>query len=152
MFGTKSDAPKKLISFLKDHKVAHLATSGDGGPHSAPVFYALIDGGPALAWLSATDVLHSLHIDGDTDISVSIAPSNPKVTRITGVQMRGSAHKLEGKDGEKVRNTYLKRHPGAATMVIAHPDHRFYLFTPTWARLIDRPLGIDRNEEWTFSQ
>lgn len=137
---------RDLQRFLAKHHVVHLASSGTGGAHSAPVFYALVDGGPSLVWISDPKVLHSVQISEVSQMALSIAPSGPPLTSVVGVQMRGVATSSDDEQPH-LKTVYLKRFPAARAMVLAKPGHRFYRFDPSWARLVKQRLGIDRGGE-----
>ncbi|MFO0004189.1 MAG: pyridoxamine 5'-phosphate oxidase family protein, partial [bacterium] len=66
-----------LLAFLDAHHVAHLATSGEGGPHAAPVFFARV--GVGITWISAPHVLHSRHLADGPAIAASVSPSAPSL-------------------------------------------------------------------------
>lgn len=133
-----------LLAFLDAHHVAHLATSGEGGPHAAPVFFARV--GVGITWISAPHVLHSRHLADGPAIAASVSPSAPSLGLIEGVQLRGSA--TAPLDQHPLRDAWLARFPLARPMVTAAPDHRFYLLVPTWARLVRTVAGSSRNREW----
>lgn len=136
-----------LLALLDAHHVAHLATSGDGGPHSAPVFYARVGSAPAITWISAPHVLHSCHIAGDPAVAASVGPSTPSLGLIEGVQLRGHASAPAELQTE-LRAAWLARFPLARPMVASSPGHLFYLLKPNWARLIRTVAGVSLNEEW----
>lgn len=138
--------PADLVAFLDAHHVAHLATAGADGPHTAPVFYARV--GVGLVWISAPHVLHSEHLAADPRASASVAPSAPSLGHVEGAQLRGVAEAPE--DQTELRDAWLARFPLARPMLIAAPDHRFYVLRPTWARLVRTVAGVSRNREWTF--
>lgn len=123
-----------LLAFLRAHHVAHLATAGEGGPHAAPVFYAILEDPLRLAWTSSPRVLHSRHLAAAPELALSIAPSAPGLRGIAGVQMRGTA--VEDAAG---REAWLARFPDAEPYLRAVADARFYLFTPSWIRLVEGP-------------
>ena len=136
------------FALLDAHHVAHLATSGDGGPHSAPVFFARLPGTASLTWLSAPHPLHSAHLAADPRAAVSVGPSAPSMGLIEGVQLRGAA--VIPEDEQAARDAWLARFPMARPMVLAARDHHFYVFTPTWARLVRTVAGVSMNQEWTI--
>ncbi len=137
-----------LIEILDAHHVAHLATSGDGGPHAAPVFFARLPGEAAIVWLSAPHVLHSRHLAAAPACSASVSPSAPSLGLIEGAQLRG--HASAPPDQAPLRAAWLARFPLARPMVMANPEHHFYVLKPTWARLVRTVAGVSRNREWTL--
>ena len=140
-----SDVLSEILAFLSTHHVAHLATSGDGGPHGTPLFFALLDGGPELTWVSDPEKLHSRHLPGPS--ALSVAPSRPSIAHIQGLQCRGVADCPT--DQLSLRRAFLLRHPDAAPMVLG--SHRFYRFRPHWMRWVDRSPTQDRGGEWSLA-
>jgi hypothetical protein len=96
-----------LLALLDAHHVAHLATAGDGGPHAAPVFFARVDDGAAITWISAPHVLHSRHLAASGAAAASVGPSAPPLGLIEGAQLRGYAHALD-----EVYGRFLFHGPG----------------------------------------
>lgn len=138
--------PEPLAALLTAHHVLHLATVGEGGPHAAPVFFALHD--EALVWISATTVLHSRHIGAGAAVAASLGPSTPSLGLIEGLQLRGLA---DCPEQGPLRGAWLARFPLAAPMVATAVDHRFYRLRLTWARLVRTVAGVSRNQEWSFA-
>lgn len=144
-----SDAPDPadLVALLDAHCVAHLATAGAGGPHTAPVFYARV--GVDLVWISAPHVLHSVHLAEDPRAAASVGRSAPPLGLVEGAQLRGVVEVPE--DQVPLRAAWLARFPLATPMVAAATGHRFYVLRPTWARLVRTVAGVSRNREWNFA-
>jgi uncharacterized protein YhbP (UPF0306 family) len=138
-----------LLALLDAHHVAHLATAGDGGPHAAPVFFARLDDGAAITWISAPHVLHSRHLAANGAAAASVGPSAPPLGLIEGAQLRGYAHAPDAEQ-DTLRAAWLARFPAASRMVTSAPDHRFYVLRPTWARLVRTVAGASQNREWDF--
>lgn len=139
-----------LHRFLDAHRVAHLSTAGEGGPHGAPVFYARLPASADLVWWSTRVTQHSRHIDAGARIAVSVASSTPDLERIEGVQMHGTAA-LAGDAQDELQQTFFVRYPAARHMPIWEAEHRLYLFRPTWARLVRLVGGTSRDVEWRLS-
>ncbi|MFN7144237.1 MAG: pyridoxamine 5'-phosphate oxidase family protein [Myxococcota bacterium] len=140
-----------VLALLDAHHVVHLATAGEGGPHATPLFFARVGESAALTWISAPHVLHSRHLAADPAAAVSVGPSAPPLGRIEGVQLRGRAtapHELQA----HLRDAYLARFPAARGMVERAADHHFWLFRPTWGRLVLTVAGASRNSEGTIPE
>lgn len=139
-----------VLALLDAHHVAHLATAGDGGPHSAPLFFARVGEGAAITWISAPHVLHSRHLARDPAAAASIGPSAPPLGRIEGVQLRGRATAPPDLQAA-LRDAYLARFPAARPMVERAADHHFWLFEPTWGRLVRTVAGVSENAEGSIA-
>lgn len=141
---------KPLLDLLDVHHVLHLATTGEGGPHVAALFYVRMEGegldAASLAWISTREVLHSRHLLADPRAAVSVSPSAPAVGAVEGVQLRGEARIAD--DQSQVRGRYLARFPEAAPWVEAATDHVFWVFRPDWARHVGTSGGRPTRAEW----
>ena len=59
---------RPLLTFLDSEVVLHLSTVGADGPHSAPVFYARVDGA-CLAFMSHPDTQHCRHLIASSGVA-----------------------------------------------------------------------------------
>lgn len=139
----------ELLEFMDVHHVAHLATTGAGGPHCAAVFYVRLDDRPTLAWISDVRVLHSLHLAENPAMALSIAPSAPALARIEGIQMRGRAELAA--DQAAVAEAYFTRFPPARAMAMTSSHYRFWRFEPTWIRFVRRIGGVSSTRDLAVS-
>ena len=139
-----------LLALLDAHHVAHLATTGEGGPHAAPIFFARVGDRAAITWISAPHVLHSRHLAADPAMAATIGPSAPALGLVEGVQLRGRAVAPADRQAS-LRAAWLTRFPLARPMVAVSPDHLFYVLEPTWVRLVRMVAGLSRNQEWTLT-
>jgi uncharacterized protein YhbP (UPF0306 family) len=137
---------KGICAILDAHVVAHLATAGDGGPHSAPVFFARVGDSLGVVWNSALAVLHSCHLAQGADMALSVAPSSPSMLHIEGVQMRGRGERASNQ--EEAAAVYCARFPAARAMLAVMPGHAFYRFEPVWVRHVRLVAGIPQTQEW----
>jgi uncharacterized protein YhbP (UPF0306 family) len=135
-----------VVGFLEQHRVIHLATSGPEGSHSAPLFYALVEPGLELTWISDPETRHSRQLAGLAEVGASVSGSAPSPISVEGVQFRGTVDSRE-EDQARLCAAYLQRFPAARALLAASARHRFYRLRPHWVRWIRWSAGIKRNLE-----
>lgn len=142
-------APRDLdgiLGYLQQHRVLHLATSGAEGPHSAPLFYALVGARLELTWISDPDTLHTRQLEASPLVSASVSASAPSPISVEGVQLRGQADTPDA-DQERLCDAYLARFPTTRALLAASRRHRFYRLRPRWVRWIRWTAGVKRSCE-----
>ena len=130
-----------IATLLDEHTVMTLATVDDSGPHAASLMFARDH--LTLYWLSDPKVRHSQHIEPEAFVAVTVAGQYEDFREIRGLQMSGTAGRLEGGeeeskafDGLQARYPFLQSfalgtlasHMGAAAI---------YAFRPRTITLID---------------
>lgn len=134
--------PVEIRELLESSHVLHLAT---GSGCSAPLFFAVLDGG--LVWISDVASEHSRNLVRDPVAAASIAPSAPPLDGFTGLQLRGRWCPDVPQD--RLRGAWLARFPAAAALVANRPGHRFWFLQLEWARRIERSGGRNLRTEWS---
>lgn len=140
-----------------------LSTAGPKGePHAAPVFFAsrvelvpgkesLLDGLRNLELYFFSD-RHSQHIqdlEREPLLAVALYPETPGWQDIRGLQARGRAEALLSEARwEAAWETYLAKFPFVSEMKSIVASNTFYVFRPTWLRLLDNRRGFGFKDEW----
>ena len=142
----------RICAFIAQHHVMSLATHGPDGPHAANVFYAA--DGLNLLWVSDRNSRHSLEIEQEARVAVTIAPDYSDFSEIRGVQMSGTARRIDAAAVRarhfallEARYPFLKRMadaPQALRDAYARVD--VYRFEPVRAVLIDNTQGFGHRE------
>jgi len=140
-----SPDPTPLLRFLDAQHVLHLATLAAGRVHAAPLFYARA-AQASLVFMSHPDTGHIRHLLAHPHAAVSVHGEST-VHRTRGVQMQGMVRRAPDAGA-----SWLAKFPEAAPAVLASPHHEFWLFEPSWARLIRFDRGVKHNLEWRFGQ
>ncbi len=131
-----------------------LATTGAEGPAAAAVFYA--SRGLDLCFLSAPLTLHCRNIATDPRVAVTIQGDCTEWSDIKGIQMQGTARRLEGDAANDARQLYATRFPdlmvsrganGALARALLRID--WYWVTVTHLRFIDNSRGFSHRDEWS---
>ena len=138
--------------YLRDHKVATIATSSDGEPWAAAVFYA--SDGYTLYLLSSPTSRHCLNLAQNPRVAVTIQEDYADWLEIKGVQMEGIASELSGAEEDKARKLYGEKFPvvgllaqAPAAIVKALAQVRWYKIVPKRLYFIDNSLGLGHREE-----
>ncbi len=147
-----SDLVERICAFIANYHVLSLATHGAEGPHAANVFYAF--DGMTLFWVSERDTRHSCHIESEPRVAITIAPDYTDFSQIRGVQMSGTARRVDAADERaqcfarlEERYPFLKRMADApAALREAYARVAVYRFDPVRIVLIDNTRGFGHRE------
>jgi uncharacterized protein YhbP (UPF0306 family) len=115
-----------------------IATMGPGGPAHINTAYFAWGREFDLVWLSEPRAGHSRNIDANDSVAVSIYDSHQtwgKPDR--GIQLFGSAEKVELAAAAEVEALYANRFPGYRRDDLG--AYRFYRFRPRRLKLFDEP-------------
>ena len=105
---------KRIIKFLKKHHVCTLATSCEGQPWCASVFYVFLEEETALVFTSDPATRHMTEVRCNQKVAGAIAVETEVIGLIRGVQFSGVVLAPPDPEIEKqVRKVYLKRFPYA---------------------------------------
>ena len=129
-----------------------LATAGpDGLPHAAPVYFAARLEPLALYFFSDPDSQHGRDLAHNPQAAAAIYPQCFDWQELRGLQLRGSVLPLlPGSDWEAAWSAYRVKFPFVEKLREIVARNRFYVFTPTWMRLVDNRRGFGFKEEWEF--
>jgi uncharacterized protein YhbP (UPF0306 family) len=142
----------KALSYLRDHNVMTLATTGAQGLWAAAVFY--VNDGFAFYFLSAPGSRHSLNVDSQPAVAATIQEDYRDWRAIKGIQLEGRARRIEGTEQAAVVVRYGAKFPivgnlaHAPTEIIQAMTHiAWYKLTPTRLYFIDNSLGLGHRDE-----
>ena len=147
-----SEIAGRICAFIADHHVLSVATHGSDGPHAANVFYASDE--MTLFWVSDRNTQHSREIEAQPRVAITIASDCFDFSQIRGVQMTGTARRIESADERARHFARLEaRYPFLKTLADAPPALReayarveIYCFEPARAVLIDNSKGFGHRE------
>ncbi|MFO1464411.1 MAG: pyridoxamine 5'-phosphate oxidase family protein [bacterium] len=137
---------KPLLDFLQEHWVMGLATCGSQGPHSAPVFYAVLTDPLRLIFVSEPDTRHMREIAVDPRVAAAIWQETREPGRIRGAQCWGRVEMPS--DSSELSQAYLEKFPEARLVLLASAKHRFCALHVERVRFINKRLGMGKNQEW----
>ena len=129
-----------------------LATTGVGGPHAAPVYFA---SGETLRlyFFSEETSQHSRDIASDPRAAAAIYPEGQDWQDIHGLQLRGEVIAVApGAEWESAWEHYVAKFPFAAGLKEIVRRNRLYVFAPDWIRLVDNRRGFGFKKEWALSR
>jgi uncharacterized protein len=146
----------RIESFLAAHHVMTLATVGDCGAHAASLMYA--QAGFVLYWTSDPATRHSIHLERDARVAVTIASDYADFRLIRGLQIAGRARRLDGSAAEEARAALVARYAFLAELASGPPKLRaafekaaFYALVPEQITLIDNARGFGHKETLTLA-
>lgn len=150
------DLAARIESFLDAHHVMALATVGDTGAHAASLMYARK--GFALYWTSDPQSRHSVHLQREARVTVTIAPDYTDFRVIRGLQISGPTRRLEGGAIEAARAVLVGRYAflaelasGPLALRAAFQKAAFYALAPERITLIDNARGFGHKETLTLA-
>lgn len=145
---------QQIETFLALCKTASLATvDAHGQPFAANVQY-VHDAGYRLYWVSSTSSAHSINLDKHPQVAVTIYAHQDEPEQIHGLQLRGTATRLEGNSVDEAYRRYTAKYPFVTGPPYdkAMKVQRFYCLTPTWLRWIDNREGFGWKVEKTIDR
>ena len=148
---------RQIGSFLAAHHVMSLATFGSRGPHATNLFYAC--DGLAIVWVSEPDTQHSREIEADPRVAATVAPDYSDFAAIRGVQIAGTARRIEATDERNRHLAQLEaRYPflgqlaaGPLKLRQAYARTAVYRLQPTRIVLNDNNKGFGHKETLDLS-
>lgn len=148
----RSALDSRVQHYLRDHNVATLATSDNGTPWAAALFYA--SDGHTLYFLSAPASRHCLNIAQNPHVAVTIQEDYADWLEIKGIQLEGVASEISGAEEEKARSLYGKKFPvvgmlsqAPAAILKALAKVRWYRIVPQRVYFIDNSIGLGHRDE-----
>jgi uncharacterized protein YhbP (UPF0306 family) len=145
------DLSCRIAQFLDLYRVMSLATCGPRGPHAANLFFAR--DGLALIWVSETTSRHCENIEADCRAAATVAPDYSDYAIIRGVQLWGSARRIDAAEGSRLLHLLQSRYPFLGHLEDAPVGLRaafgrvqVYRLVPARIALIDNTKGFGHKE------
>jgi len=140
--------PPLLRELLREQSVFCLASVSRAGAWCAPLFFASLDGGRHLVFVSDPASRHSRELGRDRRAAAAVWLANGRAEEIRGVQMTGQVRELAGRDSRRARAAFLRRHPQAAPVLAARRHERFFAFEIATAKVTDNRRGFGFKAEF----
>lgn len=147
-----SDRRDAALALIRNQSTLTLATSGETGPWSAPVYYVCIDGD--FYFFSSPQSRHIQQAQKSGQAAASLFGEAESWQAIRGIQMAGTMGQVRSPVlSLKVIAAYLKRFPFTRDFFPDTPTPgpeaffsrfraRLYIFTPTQVFYTDNRLGF----------
>jgi uncharacterized protein len=142
----------QVLAYLRDHNVMTLATFGTQGLWAAAVFY--VNDGFTLYFLSAPTSRHSLNIESHSMVAATIQEDYQDWRKIKGIQLEGSARRIEGAEQAAAVARYGAKFPivgnlaqAPAEIFQAMTHIAWYKVTPTCLYFINNSLGLGHRDK-----
>lgn len=156
----------RISRFLKKHHVLTLATAAENTPWVAHGFYAFLEKEACLVFTTDPDTRHGQEMLANPRVSCGVAWETRRIGQIRGVQIAGSAARVEKPKGRKVeksnslgptdlstfqpfdlstvaRRAYLRRFPYAAAMKLD-----LWVLVMESVKYTDNRMGFGKKLVW----
>ena len=130
-----------MLAYMAGHITMTLATTRDGQPRAATVFYA--NDGFDLYFISDPDSVHSQDLLANPRVFVAISQDYADWQAIQGIQLRGRAELLE--DGARAGQVYAAKFPFVAGFPASAIT--YWKVTPDWLRMVDNTIAFAHKDE-----
>jgi uncharacterized protein YhbP (UPF0306 family) len=129
-----------------------LGTVGaDGSPHTAPIYFAVLNPRLQLVYFSDVSSRHAQDTWRSGQAAAAIYPQASDYLTIHGLQLRGLVQPVEsGPNWDAAWEAYRTKFPFVAELRKMVERNSLYLLTPGWVRLIDNRRGFGYKREWTL--
>jgi uncharacterized protein YhbP (UPF0306 family) len=141
-----------LRELIGERTVLCLASSSRRGPWCAPLFFAPIDGGARLVFVTDPRSRHGRELAADPRAAAAVWFETTDATQVRGVQLVGRVVALAGRDERRARTAFLRRHPRAAPFLAARPHERFFAFAVAHAKITDNRRGFGFKAEFELGR
>jgi len=131
--------PEKITAFIAEHHVLTLATSREGMPYAAPLFYAYDAERNRFVFASDAATEHAKQMKETPAVAAGIYLETDTVGKIQGLQCRGSVVPADAAD----KKCYFGRFPYARAL---RPT--LWRLEPVWMKLTDNRLGFGKKLVW----
>ena len=140
---------EQALTYLRDHHVMSLATTGAYGIWSAALFYASQDFN--LIFLSAGHTRHAQNIMTHPRVAATIQENYQNWEEIKGIQLEGIAQHLQDGEREAAIKLYTARFPfllqADSMMKTALDKVNWYRIAPDTFYFIDNSQGLGHRTE-----
>ena len=143
---------QRTLNYLREHRVATLATCGDQGPWAAAVFY--VNQGSTIYFLSSPTSRHCHNLRHSPQVAAAIQEDYSDWLEIKGIQIEGTACEISGAEEDLARKLYGQKYPvvgllaqAPAAIVKALAKVRWYKIEPKRLYWIDNAPGLGNREE-----
>jgi uncharacterized protein YhbP (UPF0306 family) len=132
----------RIAVFLDAHHVMSLATCGPDGAHATNLFYARDEF--SLVWVSDPQTRHSLALARNARVSATVAPDCRDFHDICGVQISGTAHRIDETAARDCARTLLETRYPFLQRLADHPAvERTYQAAEVYRLVADRIVMVD---------
>ncbi len=140
---------ERVKKFINEHNTLTLATSNNGKPAAAAVFYTYVTGDNILLFVSSKKSEHIINCNEQPNCAVTIQEDGLEWNVIKGIQLKGEIGLAE----EKYWNHYFEKYPyikDDKELATALEKVSLYKLKIKWVRLIDNSKGFGNREEYKF--
>ena len=156
-----NELKQNVIDYLRGHNAMSLATTRDGRPHAATVFY--VNSQFDLFFLSSPSSRHGQHLATNNRVAATVNEDYGTWNDIKGLQIEGYVEQIGPLSANrKIADEFVAKFPGTS-MFFQDPDEmpdpvaakvakvQFYRLRPTRIFYIDNSQGFGHREELPVS-
>jgi len=134
---------KKIYNFIDEHHVLSLATSSNEQAYMANCFFIFNKDNNEFIFTSSIETRHGREMIKNQKVAASIVLETKKIGKIQGLQITGTAHKLEGELEKKAKKQYLLKYPYAILKT-----ETMWSLNVDFFKLTDNRLGFGKKIIW----
>lgn len=148
-----------ISRFMDEHNTLTLATSSDGKPWAATVFF-VSDANLSLYFVSDHRTRHGRDIEQNARVVATVNPDCDNWHDVRGLQIDGTASIVTGLARAKALALYLAKFPQIDALFASPKDEHeetiaerlkatnIYRISPSWIRFIDNSKGFGSTDEY----
>ncbi|MEM9752736.1 MAG: pyridoxamine 5'-phosphate oxidase family protein [Planctomycetota bacterium] len=145
---------QEVSLFLATCRTASLATVDETRAACAANVQYTHDADFRLLWVSSPAAVHSVNLERESRVALTVYAHDDRAEKIHGIQMRGTASVVEsGEPTQEAFDLYTTKFAFIAAnpqLRAAVEKQRFYAFTPTWLRWIDNRVRFGHRVEMSL--
>ena len=138
-----NNTDKKIYSFIEEHHVLSLATSNNGQAYMANCFFIFNKDSNEFIFTSSIETRHGKEMLENSKVAASIVLETKTIGKIQGLQITGTASKLEGELEKKAKKQYLFKYPYAILKT-----ETMWSISVDFFKLTDNRLGFGKKIIW----
>jgi uncharacterized protein YhbP (UPF0306 family) len=135
---------KKIYNFIDEHHVLSLATSSNGQAYMANCFFIFNKDNNEFIFTSSIETRHGKEMIENQKVAASIVLETKTIGKIQGLQITGTASKLEGELEKKAKKQYLLKYPYAILKA-----ETMWSISVDFFKLTDNRLGFGKKIIWS---
>ena len=137
---------QKIYNFIEEHHVLSLATSSNEQVYMANCFFIFNKDSNEFIFTSSIETRHGKEMLENSKVAASIVLETKTIGKIQGLQITGTASKLEGELEKKAKKQYLFKYPYAILKT-----ETMWSISVDFFKLTDNRLGFGKKIIWNKS-
>ncbi|MFH1721776.1 MAG: pyridoxamine 5'-phosphate oxidase family protein [Candidatus Altiarchaeota archaeon] len=140
----KKELEEKIVSYMKEHKVCHLATGHYESPAAHTLHY--FNKGLDIYFTTADKTEKMKHINANPHVGLTIDEPADDWNKIKGIQLKGKAEIVSQKIRPVVKEAFEKKFPFIKELGGVPDHHVFVKVSPEKIYFLDYSRGLGKRE------